>query len=79
MWEVENVLCPHHKWTYDLHGNLRSLPQAAGFGDIDKSALSLVELKAFERFGLIWVRPSASDEPLACSAQEHTANMIIST
>ncbi len=54
--------CPYHKWTYDLNGNLRGLPQAAGFCDINKSELGLVELPAFERFGLIWVRPSAGDE-----------------
>ncbi len=56
--------CPYHKWTYDLNGNLRGLPHASGFGDINKSELGLVELPAFERFGLIWVRPSAGDEPL---------------
>ncbi|MDB9857698.1 Rieske 2Fe-2S domain-containing protein [Amylibacter sp.] len=60
--------CPYHKWTYDLNGKLRGLPQAAGFGDIDKSTLGLVELPAFERFGLIWVRPSTSDEPLDLDA-----------
>jgi phenylpropionate dioxygenase-like ring-hydroxylating dioxygenase large terminal subunit len=60
--------CPYHKWTYDLNGNLRGLPQAAGFGDIDKKALGLVELPAFERFGLIWVRPSVSEAPLDLEA-----------
>lgn len=60
--------CPYHKWTYDLNGNLRGLPQAAGFGDIDKKALGLIELPAFERFGLIWVRPSPTDEPLDLDA-----------
>ena len=60
--------CPYHKWTYDLNGDLRGLPQAAGFGYIDKKDLGLVELPAFERFGLIWVRPSVSDEPLAFDA-----------
>ncbi|MEQ6204992.1 SRPBCC family protein [Sulfitobacter sp. HNIBRBA2951] len=60
--------CPYHKWTYDLNGNLRGLPHAAGFGDIDKKALGLVELPAFERFGLIWVRPSADGEPLDIDA-----------
>ncbi len=60
--------CPYHKWTYDLNGNLRGLPQAAGFGDINKSELGLVELPAFERFGLIWVRPSADEEGLDMDA-----------
>ena len=60
--------CPYHKWTYDLEGRLRGLPHAGGFGDIDKSELGLVELPAFERFGMIWVRPSVSDEPFDLEA-----------
>jgi len=60
--------CPYHKWTYDLDGNLRGLPQAKGFGEIDKKKLGLVELPAFERFGLIWVRPSVSDEEVDIDA-----------
>jgi len=60
--------CPYHKWTYDLNGNLRGLPHASGFGDIDKKELGLVELPAFERFGMIWVRPSAGDDELDIDA-----------
>jgi phenylpropionate dioxygenase-like ring-hydroxylating dioxygenase large terminal subunit len=62
--KAKTFSCPYHKWTYDLNGNLRGLPGASGFGDIDKKTLGLVELPAFERFGLIWVRPSVSDETL---------------
>lgn len=66
--KARTLACPYHKWTYDLDGTLRGLPQAAGFGDIDKKSLGLVELAAFERFGLIWVRPSPRDEPLDIDA-----------
>jgi len=52
--------CPYHGWTYDLQGNLRGLRKAEGFGEFDKRDYGLVPLPAFERFGLIWVRPSAS-------------------
>jgi phenylpropionate dioxygenase-like ring-hydroxylating dioxygenase large terminal subunit len=62
--KARTLSCPYHKWTYDLDGNLRGLPQAAGFGDIDKNSLGLVELPAFERFGLIWVRPSVGSDNL---------------
>lgn len=62
--KAKTFSCPYHKWTYDLNGNLRGLPQAQGFGDIDKKQLGLVELPAFERFGLIWVRPSVSEQAI---------------
>ncbi len=62
--------CPYHSWTYDLDGRLKGMPQPDGFGAVDKSKLSLVELPAFERFGLIWVRPKPleADETLDIDA-----------
>ncbi len=62
------VTCPYHGWTYDLDGNLRGVRQPGGFGELDKSALGLVELPAFERFGLIWVRPGVSEDPIDIDA-----------
>lgn len=60
--------CPYHAWTYDLDGNLRGMRQPQGFPGLEKSAHSLVALPAFERFGLIWVRPEPSAEPLDIDA-----------
>ena len=60
--------CPYHSWTYDLAGNLRGIPQPFGFEGLNKKKHGLVELPAFERFGLIWVRPSISDTALAIDA-----------
>ncbi len=62
--QARTFTCAYHNWSYDLDGRLRGLPQAEGFGEIDKDQLGLVELPAFERFGLIWVRPSVSDQPI---------------
>ena len=56
--------CPYHGWTYGLDGQLRGMRFADGFGDINKGDLGVVELPAFERFGLVWVRPSASESEL---------------
>ena len=60
--------CPYHSWTYDLTGNLRGIPQPFGFEGLNKEEHGLVELPAFERFGLIWVRPSVSDSALSIDA-----------
>jgi len=60
--------CPYHSWTYGLDGNLRGMPQPVGFDTVDRSDHGLVELPAFERFGLIWVVPSPQDEPIDVDA-----------
>jgi len=60
--------CPYHNWTYGLDGNLRGLRQAAGFGKLDKESHGLVKLPVFEQFGLIWVRPSPSEEMIDIEA-----------
>jgi phenylpropionate dioxygenase-like ring-hydroxylating dioxygenase large terminal subunit len=60
--------CPYHAWTYDLEGQLRGLRQPAGFANLDKGEHGLVELPVFERYGLIWVRPSVSEAPISIDA-----------
>ncbi len=62
--KANTVSCPYHGWTYDLDGNLRGMRQPAGFGALDKSTHGLVELPAFEQFGLIWVQPRPSVEKI---------------
>ena len=39
-------------------GALRGIRQADNFGAINKDDYGLIRLPAFERYGLIWVRPS---------------------
>lgn len=47
--------CPYHAWTYDLHGELCSIPGRDGFPTIDRSERGLRRLPSEVRHGLIWV------------------------
>ncbi len=60
--------CPYHSWTYDLDGDLRGMPQPVGFDTVDRSTHGLVEVPAFERFGLVWVVPSPQDHEVDIDA-----------
>lgn len=60
--------CPYHSWTYDLNGKLRGLPGAEGFEGLNKDDHGLVPVPAFERFGMIWVRPTPSEQPIDIDA-----------
>ena len=66
--QTNSFTCPYHSWTYDLDGRLRGMPQPIGFDTLEREKYGLVELPVFERFGLIWVRPSTSDSPLDIDA-----------
>lgn len=60
--------CPYHAWTYDLGGKLRGMPQPVGFDSIDRDDHGLVELPAWERFGLVWVVPSPQEDEIDIDA-----------
>ncbi len=60
--------CPYHAWNYDLDGKLRGMPQPVGFDGIDREDHGLVELPAYERFGLVWVVPSPQEREIDIDA-----------
>jgi phenylpropionate dioxygenase-like ring-hydroxylating dioxygenase large terminal subunit len=51
-----NFVCRYHGWSYDLDGQLKGVPLAYGFPDLDRAASGLVPLPVDERHGLIFVR-----------------------
>lgn len=53
--------CPYHAWTYDTDGRLVAIPDDYGFEGLDRSLTGLIALPVAEKYGLIWVRPTASD------------------
>lgn len=57
--EVGNLVCPYHKWTYNLEGELMHAPSQAP--DFDKSCFSLRSVHARSVAGLIFI--CLADEP----------------
>ena len=55
-------VCPYHGWSYDLTGRLVGITDGAAFGDVDKSKHGLRRLKVAEKYGLIWVVPTALED-----------------
>src|SRR5712691_8969266 len=52
-------VCPYHGWSYDLTGRLVGITDGAAFGDVGRSRHSLRRLAAAEKYGLVWVGPTA--------------------
>ncbi len=48
-------VCPYHAWTYGLDGQLKHIPGADGFPDLDPAKHGLVPVTAEEQSGLIFV------------------------
>lgn len=55
--------CPYHAWTYELNGELRARPFAAGAFDSVTTSCHLPTRPVAEKYGLIFVRPEG-DEPI---------------
>jgi Rieske 2Fe-2S family protein len=56
---AKRLVCPYHRWTYDLDGNLLHAPGMQE--DLDKAALGLRSIHVRETAGLIFV--SLANEP----------------
>ena len=56
----KTIVCPYHKWTYSLTGELMGMPQQrACFPDIEKAKLGLHRASVATLKGLIFVHPEA--------------------
>ena len=55
------IVCPYHDWTYDLEGNLISVPnQEREFPDLDMTCLGLKRASVDRWRGMLWVHPDAN-------------------
>lgn len=71
----QDFICPYHGWSFDLEGNLASIPSGEYFPGLNRSDHALRPLPVAEKDGLIWVLPSAGgsidpDHHLGGLAQE---------
>ncbi|MFO1081345.1 MAG: SRPBCC family protein [Reyranellaceae bacterium] len=55
-------VCSYHGWSYDLTGRLVGITDGAGFGDLDRSRHGLRRLKIAEKYGMVWVVPTALED-----------------
>ena len=67
---IKRLICPYHRWTYDLDGKLLAAP---GMQELDKSDLALKPVALREVEGLIFV--SLADEPLDFDGAQESFSM----
>ncbi|MDJ0841958.1 MAG: aromatic ring-hydroxylating dioxygenase subunit alpha [Acidobacteriota bacterium] len=58
------ITCPYHDWTYNLNGELISVPEQAEFPGLDKGRLGLHPALVETWLGMIWVHPDPEAESL---------------
>ncbi|NKB54397.1 MAG: Rieske 2Fe-2S domain-containing protein [Rhizobiaceae bacterium] len=73
-----SLVCPYHRWTYGLDGNLRGLPNKAEcFPDLDRAAFGLKPARIGRFNDLVFVNPDPEADfdgwiaPLAGKAWPH--------
>lgn len=67
------IMCPYHRWTYDLEGDLRGVPdEQECFDDLEKGGLGLRPASVGTYRGMVFVNP---DPVPADSFQDWIANM----
>lgn len=61
---AKRLTCQYHSWSYDTAGELRAVPDARSFADLDQASLGLVPVRCERWQGFIFVCEDPSAEPL---------------
>jgi len=65
---TRRLTCPLHAWSFDLDGELATMPQQAAFDGLDRTSRSLVAVPVAEWHGMIFVVATPRATPLESSA-----------
>lgn len=60
----KRLICRYHAWSYDLAGNLKSVPEEYDFGDFDKNARGLLPVSCDVWDGWVFVNFDTGAGPL---------------
>jgi len=62
---ARELACPYHRWTWDLSGQIKQIPDREKFGDLDDTCLSLRAVAVDSWQGFVFINPASNPEPLA--------------
>ena len=62
---ARELACPYHRWTWDLDGEIKRIPDREQFGPLDDACLSLRRVAVDTWQGFVFIHPGADPEPLA--------------
>jgi phenylpropionate dioxygenase-like ring-hydroxylating dioxygenase large terminal subunit len=67
----KRLVCPYHAWTYGLDGHLQGVPaESQCFPDLDKSAMGLLAIPCVEKYGFVWLCPTATTTATGDTAEQ---------
>lgn len=62
--KTQKINCPYHDWSYDIDGQLCSVPRASGFDELDTANLNLKPVRCELLMGFVWLTFDADAPPL---------------
>ena len=76
------IRCPYHSWCYSTEGKLVSTPHVGGPGQntdekIDRTKLSLVEIRSHVWRDVIWINIDGTAEPFGKVMGEHKMLILV--
>ena len=58
------IICPYHRWSYDLRGHLAAFPAMGSSADFDRRNYQLYDVALTEWGGFVFVNLACGEAPL---------------